>query len=407
MFGSRNGTEAWVEKYNVSGAKTGEVQLSGAVLTAWVDYVAGYDAAAGQIYMFSTNHGYNGRATVFKYNATTGAYIGSLYLGVSTSWSARSINVGTFDYGATKKIIVGYRESVAFRVHDATTGTEDTSQRFAVYGKTGNIGGLEWDGTQFWSHNQKSRRLVKHSTYSPASGVSTTIYYGHSWYDSAGTVHESSISARRTITAERRAKLTYTLPAYPAYVDADSVNAAIVYAAKSSTYPSNTEPALSTFKPQGTISSPTQTAPFDINLTTGLAPNGGTPFVAGTPARMNSTESGTPNILLIGDGTGNIGPLQFNAVGKVKFGAVGTQVSNVKYFKNSYSTITGGDIQIPHGLSVTPSFALARLDGSITFDCTVKSLDATNIVVTVYNTTTGVAVASGGSYSIAWIATTA
>jgi hypothetical protein len=397
----------YAEAYNTSGVRTKRVFISNG--EAWKSFRMAYDSAANELVGTMVNYAGSGKLQFFRYNGTTGAFIGTINPNYPTSWNVRSLNVGSFDFGS-KMYIVGFEESYAFRVFNAS-GVEQTQHSFRIVGNTYGMGGLYWDGSVFWSHNNKTMTLGKHTNLTWGTGVSDTIYYGMTWYDSdaagAGGTNETAMGNTNSITMLKRAKLQYAIPEYPPYLNTDSPNAARIYAGRSTTTPANTKPGVPTgFWLQGTISSPTKSGSFPVVLS-GTNPPTVNDFPASSPAAFQSTENlATPNLLASGDGLGNWGALKFDTLGKVRIGANGNTIGQFKSGLSSLTTDANGAATISHGLGVTPSAVVGNLTFTSSYVLSFGSFTSTTFAVTVWNSST-LAKAASVTLSIYWMATTA
>jgi hypothetical protein len=148
-------------------------------------------------------------------------------------------------------------------------------------------GSIVHDGTQFLSvgNGGDSPAVFYHTNWllTGTGAAQYTFWVGYSWYDSAGTTHETVVGPTTDFTHYSRRRFTVTVPALPGAGGADEPNNVRVYMV-----PSATLPADSSLDLQATGTGPT------IHITTydsgGAAPNGGTAFAATTRANIHADD---------------------------------------------------------------------------------------------------------------------
>ncbi len=162
--------------------------------------------------------------------------------------------------------------------------------------------GFIWDGTQFQHAQWTSTGASTVSKYTNWTWTTASPIYwvGYAWYDSAGTTHETAVGPRQSITMGRRQQLTVGNAAIPVG-GVDDPNNVRVYM-----LPNATDPGAGAFKLQATDALTTRA------LTTynaaGAADGGGTPFVGGIGAVLQSAGTGWT---LRGNGSMNLGGASF------------------------------------------------------------------------------------------------
>lgn len=145
------------------------------------------------------------------------------------------------------------------------------------------------DGARFWSlphiNNIAAQTIGKHSTWTWTS-ASAKYWVGYSWYDSAGTTHETTVSPRGSITMGRRKQLTVTMQSpLPGAGGADDPDNRRVYM-----FPNSSAPATTSLDLQATTSSASALlVTYDSG---GAAPPTVNDFPAGTPAVLKSSTAG-------------------------------------------------------------------------------------------------------------------
>jgi hypothetical protein len=187
------------------------------------------------------------------------------------------------------------------RTYRATPSTGAVVANTDFLGQSdGDYSSIYWDGTVFHHASGSSVNggwgIYDHTTWDWTT-ASSKYWVGYSWYDSAGTTHETALGPRSNITMDRRMRLNVTNPTIPVG-GADDPDSVRVYM-----LPSATAPALGTFKQQ---SSDSLTSRY---LTTynaaGAADGGGTAFPGGAGALLQGAAQ--PGTLLQGDGFATFG----------------------------------------------------------------------------------------------------
>ena len=151
--------------------------------------------------------------------------------------------------------------------------------------------GLFWDGTNWRQLNNAASAVQTYSNWDWTT-ASAVYWVGYAWYDGTGTTHETTIGPRASITMERRHQLSVTTATIPVG-GADDPDSVRVYM-----LPNASAPSAGSFKLQVTDALTSRTlATYNSG---GAADGGGTPFVGGTGAVMQSATAGW---VLRGDGT--------------------------------------------------------------------------------------------------------
>jgi microcystin-dependent protein len=166
----------------------------------------------------------------------------------------------------------------------ASTGNRVTGYDWGAGTDGGAVDGVAHDGTNF-------RTLVLNSDVYTHTGwkwdtgaTSDQLWVAFTWYDSAGTVHETTLSPISNITMRQRAGLSVSWPLIPTggADDADSVR---VYLKQQASTPGTT---FANYYKQGTTYTGTQT--ILSSYSTGTAGSKATDFPAGTPALIESAD---------------------------------------------------------------------------------------------------------------------
>ena len=213
---------------------------------------------------------------------------------------------GSFDLGAARFAVLFNGGTYGGTVQTFTTaGAIQVNEPWPTLSSPIWFGGVTYgdakgDGARFWTYSDRDISgstliLTKHSTWTWTT-ASALYWVCYAWYDSVGTVHESVVGPRTSITMSRRHQLTVTLPALPGTGGADDPNSWRVYMK-----PNATDPGAGNFKLQATpTSSPSLLTTYN---SAGAADGAGTAFPAGAPAAIASQTAGWS---LKGDGSAAI-----------------------------------------------------------------------------------------------------
>lgn len=194
-------------------------------------------------------------------------------------------------------------DSVHSNILEVTTAYAVTNNAEFPPSKPLSVGnGFIWDGTQFqmvaWT-TTTTNAVSKHTnwTWTTASPI---YWVAYAWYDITGTTHETDVGPRQSITMGRRKQLTVGNAAIPVG-GVDTPDRVRTYM-----LPNATDPGAGAFKLQATDALTTRA------LTTynsgGAADGGGTPFVGGIGAVVQSAGAGW---ILRGNGSMNLGGASF------------------------------------------------------------------------------------------------
>ena len=144
--------------------------------------------------------------------------------------------------------------------------------------------GITYDGSIFRGFSSATPTKIWKFTGWDWTTASDIYWFCYSWYDSAGTTHETAVGPRANLTMRRRERVQVQNPAIPVG-GADDPDKVRVYIK-----PNATDPGAGNFKLQATD------ALTSRYLTTydsgGAADGGGTAFAAGTPAELQSSATG-------------------------------------------------------------------------------------------------------------------
>lgn len=341
-------TMAYVSKSSVQTAITGDKSLAGMfydatanelIITTFTGTGAGvypkfvrvtpatlavsasvYSAAAGTSFTGSTAYARGGARVADALNA-----------GAATYWVPINGQVYAYTFAGSVATLVANREfGTVTTVKDGLT--YDGSSRFRGWAIA--------TPTQVW----------KFSTWDFTT-ASTTLWVAYSWYDAAGTTHETAMGPRTSVVVRRHERLQVVTPAIPTG-GVDDPNQVRIY-----TLQNATDTGAGTFWLQVTDA---LTSRYLTSYTaSGTHDGAGTPFAAGTPAELKSSATGWS---FKGDGTMIVGSVsrqadssRFDPVGEIAY-AYGGEMSGYEATTTSTTlAANGGSVAIPVRLD-TPMF---------------------------------------------------
>lgn len=103
--------------------------------------------------------------------------------------------------------------SVYAYTFSGTVATQTSNRDFGLSTTVGD--GLTYDGTKFRGFDSASLSKVWIFTGWDWTTASAVYWIGYSWYDSVGTVHETSLGPRASITMRRHERIQITTPSIP------------------------------------------------------------------------------------------------------------------------------------------------------------------------------------------------
>jgi len=177
----------------------------------------------------------------------------------------------------------------------ASSGANTTNRDFGLAGEI--AGGVAHDGTAFRGWAAAAPTSVWTFTTWDWSTATQPFWLAYSWYDDVGTVHETRVGPRASISLGRRRQLGVTLPAVPAggAEDPSKLNLYMLTAAA--------DPGTGS----GTMKLQSTTTATQLTLTSysagGAADPASNNFPGGTPAVIQSQVAGWA---LRGDGTASL-----------------------------------------------------------------------------------------------------
>lgn len=194
------------------------------------------------------------------------------------------IAVGNFDFGSGRYVTKRATSGADFRVFNSSTGARVSGEEFPP--ATSAPKSFTWDGSFFWELAPNGT-LYKHT----AATLAGAYLAGFTWYDSAGTTHETPVSPLSSFTLKRRARITLTAAAIPGAGGVDDPNSVRFYVGTSS----------GALKLQSTTGAGVNSAIYQAITTGGAAPPASNNFTAGVAAKIKSASGG-----LVIDGAGNV-----------------------------------------------------------------------------------------------------
>lgn len=234
--------QTWVRRYTASTLAVNADYLAVSFPTAYISPTIASDGT--NIYIMD-----GGNGTSFKWNkydasmVKVGSTIDTTY-NPAGGVTLRDVAAGSFDFGAFR-IVGAFQGGTGINVQTFdSTGVRQANEKFESDATSGNAWGITYgdargDGARFWSIPEDGLYVVKHSawTWTTASPI---YWVGYAWYDDVGTVHETMVGPRSSITMGRRKMLTITGQAIPGAGGADDPNKVRVYVVNSATAPATT-----------------------------------------------------------------------------------------------------------------------------------------------------------------------
>jgi hypothetical protein len=275
--------------------------------TAIAAYITGAKAGAGLFWdgtnlVVTTASGTTGTDQVRLVKCTAaGAYASTLTCsGLAVNGSTATIRGGCLVNDAlngnapTYWVAIGGAFAGAYGFV-AATGANTANRDFGAAGEI--AGGVAHDGTAFRGWAAAAPTSVWTFTTWDWSSATQPFWLAYSWYDDVGTVHETRVGPRASISLGRRRQLGVTLPSVPAggAEDPSKLNLYMLAAAA--------DPGTGS----GTMKLQSTTTATQLTLTSyssaGAADPASNNFPGGTPAVIQSQVAGWA---LRGDGTASL-----------------------------------------------------------------------------------------------------
>jgi hypothetical protein len=231
------------------------------------------------------------------------------------------ILTGSFDFGAARFIVKAVGSGNWWSA--TTAGSLQGTENFPADG-----GGSKWighNGSNFYALGSDGK-LYKHTDVKVASGTEVVDYnFGYTWYDSAGTTHETTVSPVNAFSLKKRARLTVTSPSLPPGGGADDPNSIRVYGGTSA----------GSLTLQATTGAGVISAVLTSVSTGGAAPPGSSNFPGGgTPGKVQN-EAAT--MVISGDGSIKATAFTYDTGGN----APGSQVEEIFTAGGTWTKPTG------------------------------------------------------------------
>jgi hypothetical protein len=248
----------------------------------------------------------NNRYRIQVRNTFTLAVTSTINTTASAGFTGPVVGVqgGNFDFGSMRYVILTRNGPHAYVFN--STGVYDGSEAFGVPA-TGQMSGITWDGTRFWSTKAKSsldgaQALVyKHTTNKWYGADPKTYYAALTWRDTnpTGGTHETNMSPVVSFSMRKRAGVAFTSPAIPPGGGVDDPNAVAFYLGQVDTTRTNLWRQTLPADGVNTVS-----VGDDITFA-GTNPPAANDFPSATPGKFASSAAdglGNPHLLLEGDG---------------------------------------------------------------------------------------------------------
>lgn len=247
-----------------------------------------------------------------KLNASTGAWVSNLdATGLTihgtdaiTRAGGKAVESNTYYWVA----ITDTTTPVTQGVYAFNTSTGATIAN-TVFGTSADMSnGVTHNGTQFYGWVASTpTKIWKYSTWNWTTSTSK-YYVAYSWYDSAGTTHETDVSPTTSVTMGRRRNLLVTTPGIPTG-GADDPDKVRIYMLQSAT-----EPTSGSMWLQVTDALTART--ITTYASSGTHDSAGTAFPSSTSAEIKSATSGWS---LKGDGTASFGSVDIGSGSLMRF----------------------------------------------------------------------------------------
>lgn len=139
---------------------------------------------------------------------------------------------GTFDLGADRFVIKAPEGTISWLSADGT-GASQASESWVGAGSAWHAGGY-WDTTssKFVGLTTAGAAVTYEGGDSFWTVAAIKWWVGYTWYDSAGTAHETASSPYASITMVKRAKLVATVDPVPGALGAEDPNSVNLYVGK-------------------------------------------------------------------------------------------------------------------------------------------------------------------------------
>lgn len=189
---------------------------------------------------------------------------------------------GVFDYGADRYVLRARQASSSvlnFRVYNTSAGASYNASEIWPAADVNYTSGGWFDGTRFYSVNTgRTIRRYEKGRCMWTSGTDDHVWK-YTWYDSAGTTHETTGSPEQEITMLKRQRVTITTSAIPAN-GADDPDSVRIYS----------KLAGGTFAREVTTPETVWTLDSVVAAETGAVPGSNT-FPDSTPSEQESSAS--------------------------------------------------------------------------------------------------------------------
>lgn len=247
--------------------------LGGAMLVSTTDSTLGYTDSHGLCTLMYSSTGWD--------MGTTGRY-GVAERGWNTNQRSLNVSGGAFYPGGS-----------------GNNWSSADKEAESFESPTANRRGMAWDATNacFWTYGGDGLMYKHTSTFWNPNTTSSKVWAEHTFYDSVGTVHESTPGPITSITWNRRSSVKFSLPPITAG-GVDDPNQIRTYMGRGATQPTNANMWLQ-FGTSGT------TATVSTITLSGTNPPTVNSFPNSTPGKITSDDGTT--LVISGDGSLKIG----------------------------------------------------------------------------------------------------
>jgi hypothetical protein len=219
---------------------------------------------------------------------------------------------GNADFGGPRIMFVAVGDPT---VYVSTGSAYSPNENFPL--ASGNVQGLDYDGTVFWSHDAPGYKLYKHTVHKWTT-ESSMWWISNTWYDSnaTGATHETAQGPRKSFTMKKRARLQVTtglLPVRPIPNTTDDPVATRLYLGRGAADPGRTSMERAATLADGLRNGIILTHTFPAAGAAINPPPAASDFPASSPGRIISAD-GT-SVIINGDGTFTFGSIARDVAG--------------------------------------------------------------------------------------------
>lgn len=187
----------WLVTFSRSGdtlSYTGRLEITKTTATFPYQIRMSYNSNTGDGHIWYMNENADNKLRVIRFDPTSTPTRDSGTIAAAVAlpgkYNIGGAYTGNGDFGSQRHIVNLKGSSQLVFTGAYNSLTRQPNDEFIRAGNA-NIMGFCWDGTRFWSFNDNGD-IYKHSTNKAPSGRSTVpIQARHTWFDNAGTIHET------------------------------------------------------------------------------------------------------------------------------------------------------------------------------------------------------------------------